>query len=79
MRGIKFLICGTLVVGVCLALSLFALAQTKQSVSDKIILPSSAVAKLKPLVKKNLIFLTDYQTNNLTYLSKTDDKSIRIQ
>ena len=74
MRRIEFLLCGTLVVGVCLALSLFALAQTKQGATNKVILSSSVVAKLKPLVKKNLIFLTDYQTNNLTYLSKTDDK-----
>lgn len=77
MRRIEFLLCCTLVVGVSLAFSLFALAQTKQtkqSTQGKVVLPSSVVARLKPLVKKNLIFLTDYQTNNLTYLSKTDDK-----
>ncbi len=74
MRGIKFLICGTFIVGVCLAFSLFALAQTKQGTQGKVIFSSSVAAKLKPLVKKNLIFLTDYQTNNLTYLSKADDK-----
>ncbi len=74
MRRIEFLLCTTLVVGVCLALSLFALAQTKQSAVNKITFSSSVTTKLKPLVKKNLIFLTDYQTNNLTYLSKTDDK-----
>lgn len=74
MRRIEFLLCITLVVGVSLAFSLFALAQTKQSTVNKVIFSSSVAVKLKPLVKKNLIFLTDPQTHNLTYLSKTDDK-----
>lgn len=74
MRRIEFLLCCTLVIGVTFAYSLFALAQTKQSVQSKIILPASTVTKLKPLVKKNLMFLTDAKTNNVTYLSKADDK-----
>ena len=74
MRRIEILLCCVLVMGASLAFSLFALAQTKQSPQGKVVFSSSVMAKLKPLVKKNLIFLTDYQTNNLTYLSKADDK-----
>jgi len=71
MRRITIILCVVLVICTCFALFGTVLAQTTQS---KIILPPSAVVKLKPLVQKNLMFLTDSKTNNVTYLSKADDK-----